>query len=184
MTDDDDTPRRPVRRIQTQTERDIAAERKLREDLKRNRDKHEAVPRNEFERGVDTGVTARIKDDPDLYRLYHKIEKREEDVVRRFAEVADWISQVAGERPPADRISDMELDTERLRGRVKVMWVVMSIVGTLALGSVGAALKLLYDAGVEKGTSAQRIDDLEREVRTLQSDVRDLTRRTAKGGTP
>jgi len=176
--------------MQTQTDRDIAAEKRMRAELARTQEKiaerlAQRVPRDEFDEQVDTGMTVRIAEDPDLHRLYTKVEKRDEEAARRHLELANWIAQVAGERPPAERIADVEISNATLRGRVKVMWVAMSIVGTLALGSLGAGFKLLYDAGVEKGATTQRLEDLEREIRGIQSDVRELTRHAAsKGGSP
>jgi hypothetical protein len=187
--DDDEPPRRTPRRIQTQTDRDIAAEHKLRADLARARDVRPAhVPRDEFEDKIDTGITRRIEEDPDMHRIFRKVERRDEEAQRRYMELADWIAQVAGERPPAERIGDIEMSNATLRGRVKTMWVVMSVVGTLVLGSLGASLKLLYDAGVEKGGTTQRIEDLEREVRSNAADIRELMRHSgassSKGGSP
>ncbi len=106
----------PKRRAQTQTDRDLAGIRAMRE-RERDRDRaqraeREAIP-EPFEH-VNTGVTARIRADEDLSILYARSEHDRARIEALKKEAADRDLEIAGERPPAIRFDKIERGVKRL----------------------------------------------------------------------
>jgi len=112
----------PKRRHQTATERDLNALARLRDERK-NKDRKRAEDLDDdsasqgdaaedFEAEVDTGVTQRILEDPDLNRLFEKIEAHKRRSIKELEaakkNAADQIMAVAGEKPPQERFQKIE----------------------------------------------------------------------------
>lgn len=121
--DDETTGRRlrpTPRRAQTQTERDLEGLRRIRAERLGRADREHAVPQRRPD-DPDTGRTERIDQDPDLARLYARSEHNRELVQTTKRELTDMVLEVAGERPPAERLDKAE------RGLKFVRWVVTAI---------------------------------------------------------
>ncbi len=110
----------PKRRAQTQTDRDLAGLRAMRE-RERSRDRGQRAERAELAEAVpepfahiDTGVTARIRADEDLSILYARSEHDRARIEALKKEAADRDLEIAGERPPAIRFDKIERGVKRL----------------------------------------------------------------------
>ena len=177
---DDERP--PKRRHQTQTERDFSALTRLREERKRAQSKAElelgeeetpVVPRNEFDREIDTSITQRIQDDPDLNRLFDKIESAKRNlqaaIVQQGKTSADQVLAVAGERPPAERFSKIE------RG-LRIVHLVVFLIAVPAITSMIMLGRYFYArGGLDAAADFQRQQETA-EVKGLEGQVLELSK--------
>jgi hypothetical protein len=170
----------PKRRHQTATERDLNALARLRDERK-NKDRKRAEDLDDdsasqgdaaedFEAEVDTGVTQRILEDPDLNRLFEKIEAHKRRSIKELEaakkNAADQIMAVAGEKPPQERFQKIERGL-RIVHLVVVLITIPVITSAVMLG------RYFYSRG-----SADAVAELQRkqqadDVKALQVEVTD-----------
>lgn len=126
-------------------------------------DESSAAPQQEWE-GVSTGVTQRIEEDPDLKRLYVKIER---GLSRERSKRASDIMDAMGKRPPAEVMSKLERTIRRL----KYLIVAVAIPAGSSVILVG---KYLTDraavnerALIERQQLIDRVGEHERTIKAL-----------------
>lgn len=155
-------PKRP-RRVQTQTERDL-------EGLARLRSERERQQQNAPEEvdDIDTGMTERIEADPDLSRLFQKVERTKQAMATQRREQADLMLEVAGERPPGERFEKVE---KRLRF---AYWILSAILIPVIMSLVIAA-KYVYTRG-------GRDVKIEIEHKQMVDDLAELKRQNIEQG--
>lgn len=148
-------PKRP-RRAQTQTERDLEGLARIRAERQRRQQQEEAIVEVEMEE-IDTGMTPRIAEDPDLSMLFEKMERAKRALVAQRQEAANLVLEVAGEKPPAERFEKVE---KRLRF---AYWILSAILIPVIMSLVLAA-KYVYTRGGRDTKMeiehAQMVDDL------------------------
>ena len=179
---------------ESQEDRDLAARRpRARSEPRPDRDTDEvrAEMRNEDSDGSisvavyeeNTGITQRIADDPDLARLFHKVERLKVRMIDASKENADRIMEALGSGTIVDRVKEIESDLAKLDAahdpiRLDVATIksslgigrwVLGFVIVCALGSLGTVIATVWGKGEAAGEQTVRIQHLERDLESLRS---------------
>jgi hypothetical protein len=156
------------RRMDSQLEELVEAERELMESRHQHQD---GTVLEELE-GVDTGMTPRIEEDPDLLRLYHKIEK---GLRRERSKRASDILAVVGEKPPAEVMSGLERTIRRL----KYLIVAVAIPAGSSAILVGKYLTDRAASNERTLIERQQLVDKVAEHERIIKEISDLAKRNA-----
>lgn len=172
----DDTNKRPKIRLQTATERDMLSLERLRKERAESaRARSQAdvelsdavVEKSEFD--VNTGITTRIEEDPDLSMLFAKIEKAKAEFEKSRRSTSDLILEVAGEKPPAERFDKIE------RGLKFVHLVVILIAIPVITCTVMIARYVYARGGTDATMQLERVQEAH-DLTDLKAQVGELTR--------
>jgi hypothetical protein len=131
----------------------------------------------------NTGITQRIADDPDLARLYRKIEHLKVRVVDDAQANANRILEAVGNGSLVARLNDAELEIGKLDGvldalRITIAQIqssmgigrwVLGFVIVCALGSLGTVISTVWGKAEAAGEQTIRLQHLERDLESLRS---------------
>jgi hypothetical protein len=133
----------------------------------------------------DTGITQRIRDDPELSRLYTKIEHLKVRMIDDAKTNADRIMSAIGNGSFAEKAKELEEDISTMRSVVDLLKIdvattksslgigrwILGIVVVAAFASLGTVIATVWGKGEQAGEAAIRLQHLERDIETLRSAV-------------
>lgn len=155
-------------------DRDLASLRRARAAQRASRDTDTDGAPTEPASDVDTGLTERIKEDPDLLLLFSKGDHNRQMIISAAKEAADRDLEIAGEKPPNERLSGMEKN-------LKFVHLVIVLIAIPVITSTFLVVRYVYGKGIENGTaqtSQQRIlddiADLKRDIVGMDKEISEL----------
>lgn len=126
----------------------------------------------------NTGITQRIADDPDMSRLFHKIERLKVRVIDEFRASADKLLASHGEGAHGERITDIEshidatrIDIATIKSSLGIGKWVLGFVIAASLASVGIVISTVWGKGESAGEQTIRIQHLERDLDSLRREI-------------
>jgi hypothetical protein len=154
----------------------------IREDMRRGETSDGLPSIREFE---DTGITQRIRDDPELSRLYTKIEHLKVRMVDDATANANRIMAALGNGSVVEKVKEQEGDISVVRSTVDLLKIdvatiksslgigrwILGIVVVAAFASLGTVIATVWGKGEQAGEAAIRLQHLERDIETLRSAV-------------
>ncbi len=164
-------PRAPTPRPDRDTD-------ETRAEMQRERDAVSSGAIEIYASDENTGITQRIADDPDMSRLFHKIERLKVRVIDEFKSTADKLLETHGEGAHGERITEIEkmidpmrVDIATIKSSLGIGKWVLGFVIAASLASIGIVVSTVWGRGENAGEQTIRIQHLERDLDSLRREI-------------